>query len=104
MGMARPVRPNIPGAIYHAMSRGNERKPIYADDGDRERFLQLLATTAARCEWQILAYCLMGNHYHLVMGTPRPTLSRGMRLLNGGYASYFNARHERVGHLFQGRY
>jgi putative transposase len=102
--MARPLRPNIPGAVYHAMARGNERKPIYLTDRDRERFLGLLERTANRLGWQCFGYCLMENHYHLVVRTPRPNLSRGMRLINGGYASYFNTRHERVGHLFQGRY
>jgi putative transposase len=86
------------------MARGNERRQIYLDDEDRERFLDLLTKTVRRCEWDCLAYCLMGNHYHLVVRTPLPNLSRGMRLLNGGYASRVNARYQRVGHLFQGRY
>jgi putative transposase len=102
--MARPLRPNIPGAVYHTMARGNERKPIYLSDRDRQRFLDLVRKTASRLGWRCLAYCLMENHYHLVVRTPKPNLSRGMRLLNGGYASYFNTRQERVGHLFQGRY
>src|SRR5215213_4729607 len=102
--MARPTRPNIAGGVYHVMARGNERRAIYFDDEDRERFLELLSTTARRCRWECLAYCLMDNHYHLVLRTPLPNLSRGMRLINGGYASRVNARHGRVGHLFQGRF
>ena len=86
------------------MARGNERKDIYLDDEDRERFLGLLRSTVRRCRWECLAYCLMRNHYHLVVRTPLPNLSRGMRLINGGYASSVNARYQRVGHLFQGRY
>jgi REP element-mobilizing transposase RayT len=86
------------------MSRGNERKAIYLDDDDRERFLDVLATASRRHGWECLAYCLMGNHYHLVVRTPLPNLSRGMRLVNGGYASWANARHQRVGHMFQGRF
>lgn len=102
--MARQLRPNIAGGIYHLMSRGNERRAIFRDDRDRERFLDLLQRVAGRYRWQCLAYCLMGNHYHLIVRTPLPNLSRGMRLLNGRYATGFNARYERVGHLFQGRY
>lgn len=102
--MARPLRPNIAGATYHVMSRGNERQPIYRDDEDRERFLTLLGRVADRHRWECLAYCLMENHYHLVLRTPLPNLSRGMRMLNGQYATTFNERHDRVGHLFQGRF
>jgi REP element-mobilizing transposase RayT len=102
--MARPLRPNIADAVYHVMARGNERNAIYLDDVDRTRFLETLAGVARRYGWECLAYCLMGNHYHLVVRTPRPNLSRGMCLVNGGYASKFNARYARVGHVFQGRF
>ena len=102
--MARQLRPNIAGGTYHLMSRGNERQAIYRDDLDRKCFLDLLQKVSGRYRWQCLAYCLMGSHYHLIVRTPLPNLSRGMRLLNGGYATRFNDRHERVGHLFQGRY
>src|SRR4051812_17103654 len=102
--MARSSRPNIAGGVYHVMARGNERKPIYFDDDDRRRFLELLQKVVRRYRWECLAYCLMGNHYHLVVRTPLPNISRGMRLLNGDYASRLNARYERDGHLFQGRF
>ena len=102
--MARPLRPNIAGAVYHVMARGIEKKPIYLDDADCAQFLEELSGVVQRYGWECLAYCLMGNHYHLVIRTPRPNLSRGMALVNGSYASSFNARYERVGHLFQGRF
>lgn len=86
------------------MARGIERKPIYLDDEDREQFLKVLANVVRRHRWECLAYCLMGNHYHLVVRTPLPNLSRGMCLVNGGYASWVNGRYARVGHLFQGRF
>jgi REP element-mobilizing transposase RayT len=86
------------------MARGIERKAIYHDDHDREHFIKALRAVVERYHWQCLAYCLMGNHYHVVVRTPRPNLSQGMCLANGAYASSFNARHERVGHLFQGRF
>jgi putative transposase len=86
------------------MARGNERKPIYLDSKDRAAFLRRLGEVIKRYGWECLAYCLLENHYHLIIRTPRPTLSRGMKVLNGGWAAYFNARHERVGHLFQGRF
>lgn len=77
---------------------------MYRDDRDRLRFLELLAAVAERYRWRVLAYCMMGNHYHLVVMTLEPTLASGMRQLNGVYAQWFNRRHKRVGHLFQGRY
>ena len=86
------------------MARGIERKAIYLDDEDREQFLKVLANVARRYSWECLAYCLMSNHYHLVVRTPLPNLSRGMCLVNGGYATWVNARYERVGHVFQGRF
>src|SRR3990172_3863435 len=102
--MARPPRPQFPDGIYHVSARGNERAPIYRDDGDRRRFLELVAHVRERYRWRILAYCLMTNHYHLLVQTPEPNLARGMRQLNGVYAQSFNRRHGRVGHLLQGRY
>lgn len=86
------------------MARGNERRLVFRDDRDRERFLEILGLVAGRYRWRVLCYCLMGNHYHLLVLTIGPNLARGMRQLNGVYAQWFNCRHQRVGHLFQGRY
>lgn len=102
--MARPLRIEYDGALYHVTSRGNERKPIFKDDGDRELFLTTLWQVSERFHWLCHAYCLMGNHYHLVIETPDGNLSKGMRQLNGVYTQTFNRRHHRVGHLFQGRF
>ena len=102
--MARPLRIEFPGAVYHITARGNARQPIFLDDSDREFFLELVSSVVARFNWLCHAYCLMGNHYHLLIETPEGNLSRGMRQLNGVYTQLFNRRHKRVGHLFQGRY
>ena len=102
--MARPLRLEFPGAVYHVTARGNARQDIFADDADRVKFLAVLAATVSRYNWRCHAYCLMGNHYHLLLETPDPNLSLGMRMLNGVYTQFFNRRHDRVGHVFQGRY
>jgi REP-associated tyrosine transposase len=102
--MARPLRIEFAGAIYHVIARGNARAPIFIDDHDRRLFLFELGRVAERLDWWLWAYCLMGNHYHLVLETAQPTLARGMRDVNGNYSQGFNRRHDRVGHLFQGRY
>jgi putative transposase len=102
--MARPLRICIAGGVYHAIARGNERAPIYRDDADRFAFLRMLARVVDRFGWVCHAYCLMGNHYHLVVETPRPNLPTGMQQLNGPYARWFNERHDRCGHVFQARY
>jgi putative transposase len=102
--VARPPRLLFPDAIYHVTARGNERAPIYRNAGDRSHFLELLGEVVTDERWRVLSYCLMGNHYHLLVQTPVPNLSRGMRQLNGIYAQAFNRRHDRVGHLFQGRF
>ncbi|MEM8500941.1 MAG: transposase [Pseudomonadota bacterium] len=102
--MARPLRIEYAGALYHVTSRGNARADIYFDDADRRQFLALLDDTCAEFHWMCHSYCLMSNHYHLLVETGRPTLSSGMRFLNGTYAQRFNKRHQRVGHLLQGRY
>jgi REP element-mobilizing transposase RayT len=102
--MSRPLRLDHPGAIHHVTARGNARDPLYRDDIDRSRWLETLAEAGERFSWEVLAYCQMGTHYHLLVETPRPTLSRGMRHLNGLYAQRFNARHGRVGHVFQARF
>ena len=102
--MARPLRIEYPGAVYHITSRGNARMPIFEDDQDRKHFLSVLADNVERFDWVCHAYCLMKNHYHLLIETPDGNLSRGMRQLNGVYTQWFNRAHGRVGHLFQGRY
>jgi REP element-mobilizing transposase RayT len=102
--MARPLRIEFPGALYHITSRGDRREAIYEDDVDRELFLGVLAETFTRFNWICHAYCLMTNHYHLVVETVEGNLSRGMRHLNGVFTQVLNRRHGRVGHLFQGRF
>jgi REP element-mobilizing transposase RayT len=102
--MARPLRIEFAGAVYHIISRGNAQQSVFLDDTDRRRFLRMLWSVAGRLDWGIWAYCLMPNHYHLLLQTPQPTLSSGMRDLNGVYSQSFNRRHRRVGHLFQGRF
>ena len=102
--MARPLRLSFPGAVYHVTSRGNARQDIVADDRDRSQWLSLLAHVVDRYGWLCHAYCLMDNHYHLVIETPKPNLSIGMRQLNGRYTQAYNRRHEQVGHVFQGRF
>ena len=102
--MARSLRIEFPGAIYHVTSRGNAGSETYTDDYDREVFLKTVSQATKRFNWVCHAYCLMSNHYHLVIETIDPTLSRGMRHINGVYTQTFNRRHKRQGHLFQGRF
>lgn len=102
--MARPLRLDHAGAVWHVTGRGNERREIFGDDGDREWFLTILGRVVKVYRWRVHAYVLMGNHYHLLIETPEATLSRGMRELNGSYTQSFNRRHDRVGHLLQGRF
>ena len=102
--MARPLRIEFPGALYHVTSRGNGRADIYLDDADRHVFLSVFDAVCQRMHWLCYAYCLMNNHYHLVIETSDGNLSAGMRQLNGIYTQRFNRQHERVGHVFQGRY
>lgn len=102
--MARKLRLEYAGALYHLTARGNERKEVFRDDIDRQRFIALLAHEVKQLRWRLHAYCLMGNHYHLLVETPEPNLARGMRRINSAYSQRFNRRHDRVGHLFQGRY
>jgi len=102
--MARPLRIEYPGAYYHITSRGNERKDVFKNYRDREKFLGYLETAGKRYGAVIHVYCLMTNHYHLLLETPRGNLSQIMRHVNGAYTIYFNKKRERAGHLFQGRY
>lgn len=102
--MARPLRIEFPGAVYHVTSRGNARRKIFLDDEDREGFLGTLSWVVERFGWICHGYCLMDNHFHLMIETTKPNLSRGMRQLNGVYTQAFNRRHHKVGHLFQGRF
>jgi REP element-mobilizing transposase RayT len=102
--MARPLRLEHPGAVWHITSRGNNRGDIYLSDEDHLMFLGIFAEAVRRFRWNVHAYTLMTNHFHLVLETPEPTLSRGMKWMNGKYAQWFNRRHNRSGHLFQGRF
>jgi len=102
--MTRPLRLAYPGALYHVTTRGNARQAIYTDDQDHSTFLAVLAAVVTRSQWLCHAYCLMDNHYHLLIETPQGNLSAGMRQLNGIYAQRFNRRHTWVGHVFQGRF
>lgn|SRR5581483_2726638 len=102
--MTRPLRVEFPGAVYHVTARGDGREAIYVDDIDRRCFLAVVGHVLDRFAWRCHAYCLMGNHYHLLIETPEATLARGMRQVNGVYTQRFNRRHGRVGHVFQGRY
>lgn len=102
--MARPLRIEYEGAIYHVMSRGNARQAIFLNDHDWEKILKDWEETVLRCGWELFSFCLMPNHFHLFFRTPRPNLSRGMQRLLSSYANGFAKRHRRPGHLFQGRF
>lgn len=102
--MRRPLRIQYPGAYYHITSRGNERGNIFRNNRDRDQFLSYLKSAYLRYKAVIHAFCLMNNHYHLFLETPKGNLSQIMRHINGAYTNYFNIRHRRRGHLFQGRY
>jgi REP element-mobilizing transposase RayT len=102
--MPRKPREEMADGIFHVYARGNDKRPIYADDADRGFYLSLLRAAVERCRWRLLAFCLMENHVHLLIETPEPNLGVGMRRFHGDYAQYLNGRHGRVGHVFQGRY
>jgi putative transposase len=102
--MARPLRIEYPNAFYHITSRGNERRAIFGSKGDYDRFLGYFESATERYGARIHCFCLMPNHYHLLLETPRANLRRILHHLNTSYTNYFNAKTERVGHLFQGRY
>ena len=102
--MPRKLRIEYEDAIYHVMNRGDRREPIFLDDEDRATFLSTLGQACQKTGWQVHAYCLMSNHFHLVVETPRANLVAGMRWFLGTYTARFNRRHKYFGHLFSGRY
>jgi len=102
--MARSLRIEYEGAFYHVTSRGNHQSNIFDDDEDRQSFLKVFTDVVSQEGWICHGYCLMSNHYHLIIETPHANLSKGMRQLNGVYTQSYNRRHGKVGHLFQGRY
>jgi putative transposase len=102
--MTRPLRLEYPGALWHVTNRGVEQRAIFLDNNDRYRFLEILAEAVPRFRWRLYAWVLMRNHFHLLVETVEPTLSRGMQRIDCEYAEAFNWRHRRVGHLFQGRF
>ena len=102
--MPRKPRVEYEGAIYHVMSRGDRQNLIYRDNGDKKVFLRTLTEACSRCGWQVHAFVLMDNHYHLLLETPNANLVAGMKWLQGTYTQRFNSRHKEWGHLFQGRY
>jgi len=102
--MARPLRIEYEGALYHVSSRGDRQQAIFEDDADRKKFLGILGRVVEQMRWRCHGYCLMDNHYHLMIETPDANLAKGMRQINGIYTQASNRRHSRVGHLFQGRY
>src|SRR5574341_498952 len=102
--MARPIRIEYPGAVYHVICRGNNRQPIYRDDLDRRRYLEKLSYYCQDKNVDVLAYCLMPNHVHLLLETPQGNLSKMMQAFQTSYTVYFNKRHRRTGHVFEQRY
>ena len=102
--MARPLRITFPGAFYHVTSRGNEGRDVFKSRCDREKFAEYLESASYRYRAVIHAYCLMDNHYHLLLETPLGNLPQIMHHINGAYTTYFNVKRKRSGHLFQGRY
>ena len=102
--MARPIRIQYPGAVYHVMARGNHGQEIFQDDRDRQCFVETLGEACEKTGWNIHAYVLMANHYHLLVETPEANLVSGMKWVQGAYTQRYNSRHHLFGHLFQGRY
>ena len=103
-GMARKPRIEMMGGVHHVFARGNDRRTIYLDDADRYEYLRLLGRVVAWKRWRCLSFCLMDNHLHLLVETPMPNLGSGMQWLHGRFAQLFNERHDRSGHVFQGRF
>ncbi len=102
--MARLLRIEFAGALHHVTSRGKAKQNVYFEDADRIRFLEILALATEHSNWLCHTYCLMNDHYHLLIETPDGNLSQGMRQLNGVYTQYVNRKNKRAGPLFQGRY
>jgi REP element-mobilizing transposase RayT len=102
--MPRAARGTLDDGVFHVFARGNSGDLLFRDDRDYQTFLRLLATVAGENKWRLHAYCLMPNHFHLLVQLDGQPLSPAMRSLNGGYAQYFNRRYDRTGHVFQGRY
>jgi REP-associated tyrosine transposase len=102
--MPRQLRIEYPRAIYHLINRGDRREAIFLDDADRRRFLETLGEACLKTDWQVYAYCLMLNHFYLVVETPQANLVAGMKWFLGTYTVRFNRRHKLSGHLFSGRY
>ena len=102
--MARKVRIQYPGATYHVINRGDHREPTFRDDEDRRQFLSTLEEGCQKTAWQVHCYCLMSNHFHWVVETPKANLVEGMKWFLGVYTSRFNRRNKLFGHLFGGRY
>jgi len=102
--MARPLRLNLPGGFYHVTSRGNERKEIFTGEEELEKFVGYFPEWITRCRLRLHGYVLMANHYHLLVETEEGNLSRAMQWLNTSYAQGYNRKHQRVGHLLQGRF
>jgi REP element-mobilizing transposase RayT len=102
--MARALRIVYEGALYHITNRGNEKANIFKDENDKRVYLRLLKETIILHQWICYGYCLMNNHYHLLIETPKANISAGMKKINAEYTQYFNYKHKRIGHLFQGRY
>jgi putative transposase len=100
----RKPRAEFESGLFHVYARGNNKRLIYCDDGDRGAYLRMLQGTVRHFRWRLLAYCLMNNHVHLLLETRQPNLGAGMGRLHGSYAQRFNYRHDSSGHLFQGRY
>ena len=102
--MARPLRIEFAGALYHVTSRGDRQENIYESDTDRNNFLRILEEVCKQYNWSVHSYCLMSNHYHLLVETPDGNLSKGMRQLNGVFTQRYNRNNNKVGHVFQGRF
>jgi putative transposase len=102
--MPRSARTEVAGAVHHITARGNAKQAVFLDSVDRLLFIRLLRRVIDRYAWRCLTFCLLDNHYHLLVLTPEPTLGSGMQRLNGGYAQHFNRRHRRSGHVWGNRY